>query len=417
MSAERNDDMIKLNENYLKLPGSYLFSTIAKKVNAFTEANPGKKVIRLGIGDVTLPLTESVITAMHKAVDEMGEAATFRGYGPEQGYEFLRRAISENDYCSRGVDIAPDEIFVSDGAKSDTGNIGDIFGLDNKVAVCDPVYPVYVDTNAMAGRAGDYDEEKGMWTNLIYMPCLEENGFLPQLPKETPDIIYLCFPNNPSGVAMNRTELKRWVDYANEKKAVILYDAAYEAYISEEDVPHSIFEIEGAKTCAIEFRSFSKNAGFTGTRCGFTVIPKELAADGVEIRALWNRRHTTKFNGVPYVTQRAAEAVYSEAGKRETKALIDYYMANAKIILKGLRDAGFTVYGGVNSPYVWLKVPEGKTAWEFFDELLEKANVVGTPGSGFGPSGEGYFRLTAFGSKDNTLEAIDRIVKTFGQKG
>lgn len=417
MSTERNDNMIKLNDNYLKLPGSYLFSTIAKKVSAFTEANPDKKVIRLGIGDVTLPLTKSVIDAMHKAVDEMGEAATFRGYGPEQGYDFLRKAISENDYCARGVDIAPDEIFVSDGAKSDTGNIGDIFGLDNKVAVCDPVYPVYVDTNAMAGRAGDYDEGKGMWTNLIYMPCLEENGFLPQIPEETPDMIYLCFPNNPSGVAINRAELKKWVDYANEKKAVILYDAAYEAYISEEDVPHSIFEIEGAKTCAIEFRSFSKNAGFTGTRCGFTVIPKELVVDGVEVRTLWNRRHTTKFNGVPYVTQRAAEAVYSEAGKRETKALIDYYMANAKIILEGLKDAGFTVYGGVNSPYVWLKVPEGKTSWEFFDELLEKANVVGTPGSGFGPSGEGYFRLTAFGSKDNTLEAIDRIARTFRQKG
>lgn len=417
MSTERNDNMIKLNDNYLKLPGSYLFSTIAKKVSAFTEANPDKKVIRLGIGDVTLPLTKSVIDAMHKAVDEMGEAATFRGYGPEQGYDFLRKAISENDYCARGVDIAPDEIFVSDGAKSDTGNIGDIFGLDNKVAVCDPVYPVYVDTNAMAGRAGDYDEGKGMWTNLIYMPCLEENGFLPQIPEETPDMIYLCFPNNPSGVAINRAELKKWVDYANEKKAVILYDAAYEAYISEEDVPHSIFEIEGAKTCAIEFRSFSKNAGFTGTRCGFTVIPKELVVDGVEVRTLWNRRHTTKFNGVPYVTQRAAEAVYSEAGKRKTKALIDYYMANAKIILEGLKDAGFTVYGGVNSPYVWLKVPEGKTSWEFFDELLEKANVVGTPGSGFGPSGEGYFRLTAFGSKDNTLEAIDRIARTFRQKG
>lgn len=413
MSAERNNDMIKLNDNYLKLPGSYLFSTIAKKVNAFTAANPDKKVIRLGIGDVTLPLTESVIKAMHNAVDEMARGETFRGYGPEQGYEFLRRAISENDYCARGVDIAPDEIFVSDGAKSDTGNIGDIFGLDNKVAVCDPVYPVYVDTNAMAGRAGDYDEKSGMWSNLIYMPCLEENGFLPRIPEERPDIIYLCFPNNPTGAAMSGTELKRWVDYANENRAVILYDAAYEAYISEDGVPHSIFEIEGAKSCAIEFRSFSKNAGFTGTRCAFTVIPKELKAEGVEVRSLWNRRHTTKFNGVPYVTQRAAEAVYSEAGKRETKALIDYYTANAKIISEGLKDAGFTVYGGVNSPYIWLKVPDGKTSWEFFDELLERANVVGTPGSGFGPSGEGFFRLTAFGSKDSTVEAIDRIVRTF----
>lgn len=413
MFAERNDDMIKPNENYLKLPGSYLFSTISKKVNSFTAANPDKKVIKLGIGDVTLPLTKSVITAMHRAVDEMGEASSFRGYGPEQGYEFLRRAISENDYCARGVDISPDEVFVSDGAKSDTGNIGDIFSLDNKVAVCDPVYPVYVDTNAMAGRAGEYDEGSGMWSDLIYMPCLEKNGFLPELPEETPDIIYLCFPNNPSGVAMNRSELKKWVDYANENKAVILYDAAYEAYISEDGIPHSIFEIDGAKSCAIEFRSFSKNAGFTGTRCGFTVIPKELKVNGVELRSLWNRRHTTKFNGVPYVTQRAAEAVYSEEGKREMRALIDYYMANAKIISEGLRKAGFTVYGGVNSPYIWLKVPEGKTSWEFFDELLERANVVGTPGSGFGPSGEGFFRLTAFGSKDNTEEAIDRIVKTF----
>lgn len=403
--------MIKLNENYLKLPGSYLFSTIAKKVEAYTAANPDKKVIRLGIGDVTLPLTESVIKALHSSVDEMAVKETFRGYGPEQGYDFLRNVICENDYCARGVDISPDEIFVSDGAKSDTGNIGDIFSLDNRVAVCDPVYPVYVDTNAMAGRAGDYDEKTGMWTNIIYMPCLEENGFLPRLPDEVPDIIYLCFPNNPSGVAMNAAELKKWVDYANEHKAVILYDAAYEAYISEDDIPHSIFEIDGAKTCAIEFRSFSKNAGFTGTRCAFTVIPKELVADGREVRSLWNRRHTTKFNGVPYIIQRAAEAVYSEAGRRETKALIDYYMANAKIILEGLREAGFTVYGGVNSPYVWLKVPEGLTSWEFFDTLLEKANVVGTPGSGFGPSGEGYFRLTAFGSRDNTTEAIDRIIK------
>lgn len=403
--------MIKLNENYLKLPGSYLFSTIAKKVEAYTAANPDKKVIRLGIGDVTLPLTESVIKALHSSVDEMAVKETFRGYGPEQGYDFLRNVICENDYCARGVDISPDEIFISDGAKSDTGNIGDIFSLDNRVAVCDPVYPVYVDTNAMAGRAGDYDEKTGMWTNIIYMPCLEENGFLPKLPDEVPDIIYLCFPNNPSGVAMNAAELKKWVDYANEHKAVILYDAAYEAYISEDDIPHSIFEIDGAKTCAIEFRSFSKNAGFTGTRCAFTVIPKELVADGREVRSLWNRRHTTKFNGVPYIIQRAAEAVYSEAGRRETKALIDYYMANAKIILEGLREAGFTAYGGVNSPYVWLKVPEGLTSWEFFDTLLEKANVVGTPGSGFGPSGEGYFRLTAFGSRDNTTEAIDRIIK------
>lgn len=407
--------MLKLNDNYLKLPGSYLFSTISKKVNAFVQAHPDKKVIRLGIGDVTLPLTGSVIEAMHKAVSEMGDASSFRGYGPEQGYAFLREAIAENDYCARGVDIAPDEIFVSDGAKSDTGNIGDIFAKDNKVAVCDPVYPVYVDTNAMAGRAGDYDAEKGMWQNIIYMPCLEENGFLPLIPKEVPDIIYLCFPNNPSGAAMKSTELKKWVDYANENGAVILYDAAYEAYISELGYPHSIFEIEGAKTCAIEFKSFSKNAGFTGQRCGYTVIPKELKAGGTEVRSLWNRRHTTKFNGVPYVTQRAAEAVYSENGKKETRELIEYYMENARIIVKGLKEAGFTVYGGVNSPYIWLKTPNGMTSWEFFDALLEKTWVVGTPGSGFGPSGEGYFRLTAFGSKENTGEAIDRIVRAFGK--
>ncbi len=405
--------MLKLNDNYLKLPGSYLFSTIAKKVSEFVQANPDKKIIKLGIGDVTLPLTESVIRAMHEAVEEMGKKETFRGYGPEQGYEFLRRAIAENDYCARGVDIAPDEIFVSDGAKSDTGNIGDIFAADCRVAVCDPVYPVYVDTNAMAGRAGEYDTQKGMWDNLIYMPCTEENGFMPKLPEETPDIIYLCFPNNPSGAAMKKDELKKWVDYANEKKAVILYDAAYEAYISEDDVPHSIFEIEGAKTCAIEFKSFSKNAGFTGQRCGYTVIPKELKAGGVEVRSLWNRRHTTKFNGVPYVTQRAAEAVYSESGKKETRKLIEYYMENAKIITEGLKNAGFTVYGGVNSPYVWLKVPNNMTSWEFFDMLLDKASVVGTPGSGFGPSGEGYFRLTAFGSRESTKEAIDRITKAF----
>ncbi len=408
--------LLKLNDNYLKLPGSYLFSTIAKKVSEFVQANPDKKIIKLGIGDVTLPLTESVIRAMHEAVEEMGKKETFRGYGPEQGYEFLRRAIAENDYCARGVDIAPDEIFVSDGAKSDTGNIGDIFAADCRVAVCDPVYPVYVDTNAMAGRAGEYNAEKGMWDNLIYMPCTEENGFMPKLPEETPDIIYLCFPNNPSGAAMKKDELKKWVDYANEKKAVILYDAAYEAYISEDDVPHSIFEIEGAKTCAIEFKSFSKNAGFTGQRCGYTVIPKELKAGGASVRSLWNRRHTTKFNGVPYVTQRAAEAVYSESGQKETRELIEYYMEIAKIITEGLKNAGFTVYGGVNSPYVWLKVPDNMTSWEFFDVLLEKASVVGTPGSGFGPSGEGYFRLTAFGSRESTKEAIDRITKAFKSK-
>ncbi|MGN1097869.1 MAG: LL-diaminopimelate aminotransferase [Clostridia bacterium] len=406
--------MVKVNENYLKLPGSYLFSTIAKKVNEYTAANPDKKIIRLGIGDVTLPLPKAVIEAMHKAVDEMASAETFRGYGPEQGYDFLRNAIAENDYKARGVEIAPDEIFVSDGAKSDCGNIGDIFGVDNIVAVCDPVYPVYVDTNAMAGRAGDYDEKTGMWSNLVYMPCLEENNFMPQLPEKKADIIYLCFPNNPSGAAIGYDELKKWVDYARENKAVILYDAAYEAYITE-DLPHSIFEIEGAKECAIEFRSFSKNAGFTGTRCAFTVIPKALKVGGVSVNSLWNRRHTTKFNGVPYIIQRGAEAVYSDEGKAQVKELVGYYMNNARVIREGLAAAGFSVSGGVNSPYVWLKVPEGMTSWEFFDELLEKANVVGTPGSGFGPSGEGYFRLTGFGSAENTAEAIERIKSVFAK--
>ena len=406
--------MIKINENYLKLPGSYLFSTIAKKVNEYGAAHPDKKIIRLGIGDVTRPLPKAVIEAMHKAVDEMADAATFRGYGPEQGYDFLRNAIAENDYKARGVDISPEEIFVSDGAKSDCGNIGDIFGVDNVVAVCDPVYPVYVDTNAMAGRAGDYDPKTETWTNLVYMPCLEENGFMPQLPERTPDIIYLCFPNNPSGAAIGYDELKKWVDYARENKAIILYDAAYEAYISE-DLPHSIFEIEGAKECAIEFRSFSKNAGFTGTRCGFTLIPKELEVNGVSVASLWNRRHTTKFNGVPYIVQRGAEAVYSPEGKAQVRELVDFYMNNARVIREGLAQAGFSVSGGVNSPYVWMKVPEGMTSWDFFDELLDRANVVGTPGSGFGPSGEGYFRLTGFGSAEATIEAIERIKNVFGK--
>ena len=406
--------MVKINENYLKLPGSYLFSTIARKVNEYSAANPDKKIIRLGIGDVTRPLPKAVIEAMHKAVDEMADAATFRGYGPEQGYDFLRNAIAENDFKARGIDISPDEIFVSDGAKSDCGNIGDIFGVDNVVAVCDPVYPVYVDTNAMAGRAGDYDEKTGMWTNLVYMPCLEENGFMPQLPEKRPDIIYLCFPNNPSGAAADYDELKKWVDYANENKSIILFDAAYEAYITE-DIPHSIFEIPGAKECAIEFRSFSKNAGFTGTRCAFTVIPKELKVGDVSVASLWNRRHTTKFNGVPYIIQRGAEAIYSDEGKAQVRELVDFYMNNAKIILEGLKEAGFSVSGGVNSPYVWLKTPEGMTSWEFFDELLTRANVVGTPGSGFGPSGEGYFRLTGFGSAENTKEAIERIKEVFGK--
>ena len=403
--------MYKINDNYLKLPGSYLFSTIAKKVNAYTAANPDKKVIRLGIGDVTLPLAPAVIDAMHKAVDEMAHAETFHGYAPDLGYEFLRSAIVENDYKARGVDIAIDEIFVSDGAKSDSGNIGDIFAQNNRIAVCDPVYPVYVDTNAMAGRTGDYVKEKEAWSNVIYMPCTAENNFVPELPKETPDIIYICCPNNPTGTTLNKDQLQKWVDFALTKGAVIIYDAAYEAYISEDDVPHSIYECDGAKKCAIEMRSFSKNAGFTGTRLGFTVIPKELTCDSVSLNSLWARRHGTKFNGAPYIIQRAGEAVYSPEGKKQTKEQIAYYMNNAKIIREGLTNAGYTVFGGVNAPYIWLKTPDNMTSWDFFDYLLENLNIVGTPGSGFGPSGEGYFRLTAFGSLENTKEAMERIVK------
>lgn len=403
--------MFKINDNYLKLPGSYLFSTIGKKVAAFTAENPDKKIIRLGIGDVTLPLAPVVIQAMHKAVDEMADAKTFKGYAPDLGYEFLRKAIAENDFKARGVDIALDEIFVSDGAKSDSGNIGDIFSVDNKIAVCDPVYPVYVDTNAMAGRTGEYDKVSEKWTNVIYMPCTAETNFAPELPSETPDIIYLCFPNNPTGSTINKTELQKWVDYALKVGAVIIYDAAYEAYISEEDVPHTIYECEGAKGCAIEIRSFSKNAGFTGTRLGYTVVPKDLKSGDVTLNSLWARRHGTKFNGAPYIIQKAGEAVYSEEGKKQTKEQVSYYMNNARIIREGLAEAGYTVSGGVNAPYIWLKTPDRMTSWEFFDYLLNTANVVGTPGSGFGPSGEGYFRLTAFGSYENTLEAIERIKK------
>ena len=379
--------MLKINDNYLKLPGSYLFSTIAKKVQAFTEANPDKKIIRLGIGDVTQPLSPAIITALHGAVDDMSKAETFHGYAPDLGYAFLREAIAANDYAARGCDIAADEIFISDGAKSDSGNIGDIFSVDNKIAVCDPVYPVYVDTNAMAGRTGDYLADQQKWSNVIYMPCTSETNFAPELPKETPDIIYLCFPNNPTGSTITKPELQKWVDYANEKGAVIIYDAAYEAYISEENVPHSIYECDGAQTCAIELRSFSKNAGFTGVRLGFTVIPKALKREGTTLHSLWARRHGTKFNGAPYIVQRAGEAVYSEEGKEQTKQLIAYYMNNAKVILEGLKAAGYTVSGGVNAPYIWLKTPDKMTSWEFFDNLLEKANVVGTPGSGFGPPG------------------------------
>ena len=401
--------MVTVNHNYLKLPGSYLFSTIGKKVRAYKEENPDKEVISLGIGDVTQPLVPAIIDALHGAVEEMAHADTFHGYAPDLGYEFLRRAIAKNDYQDRGCDVAADEIFVSDGAKSDSGNIQEIFGTDNKVAVCDPVYPVYVDTNVMAGRTGEYNTVRENFDGVIYMPCRKENGFLPELPSEVPDLIYLCFPNNPTGSAITKDELQKWVDYANKNGCVIIYDAAYEAYISEENVPHSIYECEGARTCAIELRSFSKNAGFTGVRLGFTVIPKELVRDGVSLHSLWARRHGTKFNGAPYIVQKAGEAVYSEAGKAQLKDQVGYYMRNAKLIHDELTKAGFSVSGGVNAPYIWLETPDKMTSWEFFDYLLKNANVVGTPGSGFGSHGEGYFRLTAFGTYENTLKAIDRI--------
>ncbi len=402
--------MLKANENYLKLRGSYLFSDIAKKVAAFTASNPDRSIIRLGIGDVTEPLTPTIIKALKDAVEEQGHHESFRGYTPDLGYDFLRRAISDNDYKARGCNIEPDEIFVSDGAKSDSGNVQEIFSSDVRVAVCDPVYPVYVDTNVMGGRAGVFDEAKEQWSNIIYMPCTAENGFTPEFPAEVPDLIYICSPNNPTGTAMKKDELQKWVDYANEHKSAIIFDAAYEAYISEEDVPHSIYECDGAETCAIEIHSFSKNAGFTGVRLGYTVVPKALKdVDGVSLNTLWARRHGTKFNGAPYIQQRAGEAVYSAEGQKEVKALVSYYMENARMIREGLKNAGYTVYGGVNAPYIWLKTPDNMTSWQFFDHLLEKAGIVGTPGSGFGPSGEGYFRLTAFGNHENTKAAVERF--------
>lgn len=408
--------MIRINENFLKLQDSYLFSTIAKKVAEFQKENPSAKIIKLGIGDVTRPIANSVITAMEKAVEEMGNSETFRGYGPEQGYDFLRNKIVEVDYQKLGVDISPDEVFISDGAKCDCGNIVDIFSINNKVAITDPVYPVYLDTNIMSGRTGNYNSETGKYDKIIYIPATAENDFIPELPEEIPDMIYLCYPNNPTGTTLSKEELTKWVAYAKEHGSIILFDAAYEAFITEENVPHSIYEIEGAKEVAIEFRSFSKTAGFTGLRCAYAVVPKVLVGytengKEVSIHSLWNRRHGTKFNGVSYPIQRAAEAVYSEEGQKEIKENIQYYLTNAKTIKEGLQEAGFTVFGGVNSPYVWLKVPDGMTSWEFFDTLLKKANVVGTPGVGFGPSGEGYFRLTGFGTKENTIEAIERIKK------
>lgn len=407
--------MAYINENYLKLPGSYLFSKIAKRVETFKKKNPDTEMIRLGIGDVTKPLPQAVIKSLHLAVDEMADAKTFRGYGPEQGYDFLIEKIIENDYNSRGIDFSANEIFISDGAKSDTANIQELFGLDNTVAITDPVYPVYIDSNVMAGRSGVLNED-GRWSEMVYMPCTAENHFIPELPSEKVDLIYLCFPNNPTGTTINKTELKKWVDYAKKNKAVILYDAAYEAYIQEDDVPRSIYEIEGAKEVAIEFRSFSKNAGFTGTRCSYTVVPKALmgqtkSGESISINGLWNRRQSTKFNGTPYIIQKGAQAVYSEAGQAQIKGLIAYYMENARLIRQGVSATGIQVFGGINAPYIWLKTPAGLDSWSFFDKLLDEAGIVGTPGAGFGPSGEGYFRLTAFGSRENTEMAIDRFTK------
>lgn len=406
--------MALMNENYLKLPGSYLFSEIARRVSQFKSENPDADIIRLGIGDVTRPLPPAVIEAMKKAVDEMGNAETFRGYGPEQGYDFLIEKIIENDYKPRGVDLALDEVYISDGAKSDTANFQELFGTTNIMAVTDPVYPVYVDSNVMAGRTGRFDTEKGQYGNIVYLPCTEENGIKPALPTSRVDMIYLCFPNNPTGMTLTKEELKKWVDYARENKSIILFDSAYEAYIREEGVPHSIYEVEGAREVAVEFRSFSKTAGFTGTRCAYTVVPKEVLVydsngEAHSLNKLWLRRQTTKFNGVSYPVQAGAAAIYTEEGKKQVKEIIDYYMENARIIREGLEKAGYKVFGGINAPYIWMKTPDNMGSWEFFDKLMKDAHVVGTPGAGFGANGEGYFRLTAFGTRENTEKAIERI--------
>lgn len=409
--------MVKINENFLKMEDSYLFSTVANKVAKYQQDNPDKNIIKLGIGDVTKPIANKIIEQMKKAVDELGKSNTFRGYGPEQGYEFLRKAIVKYDYEKRGVQILQDEVFISDGSKCDCGNIVDLFDINNKIAITDPVYPVYLDTNIISGRTGKYNTETGRYDGVIYIPCTYENDFIPELPQEIPDIIYLCFPNNPTGTVISKEELARWVKYAKENNSIILYDAAYEAFITEENIPHTIYEIEGAKEVAIEFKSFSKTAGFTGIRCAYTIVPKELKiklnnGKEVSLNKLWNRRQCTKFNGVSYITQRAAEAIYTEEGQKEIKENIKYYLENAKIIREGLDEVGIQYCGGINSPYIWIKVPNNMKSWEFFDMLLEKANIVGTPGVGFGPSGEGYFRLTAFGERKNTEEAMKRIKET-----
>lgn len=410
--------MFHINDNFTLLAESYLFSEVAKRINAYKEAHPEVDIIRMGIGDVTRPLCKAAIEAMHKAVDDQADSSTFHGYGPEQGYAFLREAIVEHDYRARGIDMDADEIFVSDGAKSDTGNIGDILARGNRVAVTDPVYPVYVDTNVMGGRAGVLDTD-GCWSDIIYLPVTAENGFVPALPSEVPDMIYLCYPNNPTGTTLTREQLKVWVDYARAHHSLILFDSAYETFIRQDDVPHSIYEIEGAKEVAIEFRSFSKTAGFTGVRCGYTVVPKALKGvdskgEMVSLNHLWNRRQCTKFNGASYISQRAAAAVYTPEGKQQTRETVDYYLRNAEVLRQGLLDAGFEVFGGTNAPYVWIKTPDETTSWEFFDILLDRCHVAGTPGSGFGPSGEGYIRLTAFNTYENTVEAISRIKKVFG---
>ena len=407
--------MAKINENFIKIPATYLFSEIAKRVTQHKEENPTAPIIRMGIGDVSLPLPDAAVDAMIKAADEQRSAETFRGYGPEQGYAFLREAIVANDFIAKGIEIEMDEVFVSDGAKSDTGNIGDIFDQSNRVAITDPSYPVYVDTNAMGGRAGE-PTASGEWTNLVYLACNEANNFVPALPTEKVDLVYLCYPNNPTGTTLTKEQLTVWVKYAKANNVILLFDAAYEAFITEENVPRSIYEIEGAKDVAIEFRSFSKTAGFTGTRCGYTVVPKQLMAlsengEKVSLNKLWNRRQCTKFNGTSYIVQRAAEATYSPEGKKQVKALLDFYTENARIIREGLLKAGYKIFGGKNAPYVWAKAPEGLSSWEYFDYLLKEKNIVTTPGAGFGASGEGYVRFSAFGSREATVEAMERLAK------
>jgi len=406
--------MPKINENFIKIPASYLFTEVGRRVNAFKASNPARNVIRMDIGDIKLPLPDACVDAMICAANEQRSAATFRGYGPEQGYDFLREAIRDNDFCSRKIDIAADEIFISDGAKSDTGNIGDIFDAENIVAITDPAYPVYVDTNAMAGRAGEITAD-GRWSKLVYMPCTAANGFKPELPNIKVDLIYLCYPNNPTGATLTHSELAQWVEYARKSSAIILFDAAYEAFITEDNVPHSIYEIDGAHEVAIEFRSFSKTAGFTGTRCGYTIVPKQVRGlnvkgEKVALNSLWHRRQSTKFNGTAYVIQRAAEAVYSPEGKQQVKQLLDFYKENARIIRNGLQIAGFTVFGGKNAPYIWAKTPHGERSWDFFDYLLNEKNIVTTPGSGFGSCGEGYVRFSAFGKKEDVEEAMQRLI-------